>query len=112
MKRILLVCVVAVLALGAYASCQKQSGSGDGGKVTAAQLQGDVEPYFLYQHQCPVCGGEPIKQQFKADIDGKRVYFDKQECVQKWKNNTSKYKKKLDQHATDTMTGGGGGGSQ
>ena len=47
--------------------------------------------YYDEQKSCPVCGTESIKEDIYVDLQGKRVYFDKQECADKFEGDAQKY---------------------
>ena len=79
---------------------------------TAWQFHTDQPKAFEGQRTCPVCGGQPIKEEFYADTDAGRVYFDKQACVEEFKGNEDQYLQKLRQGAAGQMGGEGSGGQQ
>ena len=47
--------------------------------------------YYDEQKACPVCGGEPIKEDIHAEYQMKRIYFDKDECAQKFQESPQEY---------------------
>jgi len=73
----------------------------------AASFQDDERPFYDMQMECPVCGGQPIKQELHADTDEGRVYFDKQECVDKFQQNPDQHMKKFKEKINKMMMGGG-----
>ena len=84
------VLVLAVL-LGAAAGCGDSSGTR--GSRAAKTFEDGAEKYDPMQMRCPVCNGTPLKPGLHAEADGKRLYFDKKECVKKFKQNSGKYLK-------------------
>lgn len=54
------------------------------------------EQCYTYQPLCPV-GNEPIDPAAVADIDGKKVYFCCEKCVEKFKKDQAANMKKLDE---------------
>lgn len=62
--------------------------------LTADGINDGATPMVGQQTKCPVCG-EPIKSEVHTESKEERVYFDKQECLEKWKQNPQKYKQKL-----------------
>ena len=86
--------ILAVLLVGAIGimavSCGSGSSDDDSGKGIvreAASIQDGAEKYDNMQMECPVCGGKPIKGEFYADVDGKRIYFDKESCMNDFKQD-------------------------
>ena len=95
MKKILTL-TTAVLCLGLFAvmvGCEDSGPGADGASVPvmAWTIEDGADKYAPQQDKCPVCGGRPIKAEFYTEIDGKRLYFDKQECVQKYEENPDEY---------------------
>ena len=107
-RRIVIALAVAALVFVALPGC---GGNGSGGEeeetATAYQFHPDTPKLFLGQQKCPVCDGEPIKEEFYSDVDGQRLYFDKKECKEKFDSNQSEYMQKFQQDMQKQMGGGG-----
>lgn len=73
----------------------------------AGSFKDDQRPFFDMQTECPVCGGTPLEQEFHVDTNEGRVYFDKQECADKFKGNQEQYMKQFKQKVNKVMMGGG-----
>ena len=95
MKNILIVAVLVTLALLSlsFVGCgQEAADSGSSDMPTMAYNFRDGAPKFYdEQKTCPVCGGEPIKEGIYATYQGKRVYFDKEECATKFEESPEQY---------------------
>lgn len=108
MRRIIVGLAIIALSYGALVGC-----GGEGGKqdvqtpTTAIEIQDDHRAYYDMQEECPVCGGRPIKQEFHADTDKGRIYFDKKQCVDKFNENRDQYLKKFGQQVQNQMPGVG-----
>ena len=61
----------------------------------AGAIDDGAEKYAPSQYSCPVCGGRPIYGDYYVEVDGKRVYFDKEECAEKFDENRQKYLEEL-----------------
>jgi len=57
----------------------------------ARQIEDGADKYDPMQVSCPVCDTQSISGDYYADVDGKRIYFDKQECEDKFKENPQQY---------------------
>lgn len=94
-SRVVAVCSVAMgLLTMALMGCgdQETAGTASPGKPTMAyEFRDDVPAYFDEQRACPVCGGEPIKKDINAEYQGKRIYFDKEECANQFKENPQEH---------------------
>ena len=89
---VLLVGAIGIMAVG----CGSGSSDDDSGKGIvreAASIQDGAEKYDNMQMECPVCGGKPIEGEFYAEVDGKRIYFDNESCMTKFKEDPQKYLK-------------------
>ena len=75
---------------------------------TALQFHPKKAKFFEGQRECPVCGQQPIKEQFHVDTDAGRVYFDKEKCVQQFTQNEEEYLQKVRQQARQQMAPSGG----
>ena len=83
------------------------SSEADGNTVLMADgINDGATPMVGDQTKCPVCG-EPISSDVYTESKKKRVYFDKPECLDKWKADPEKYKKKLQDQKTDWLPPGG-----
>ena len=86
-----------VVCLGLFAAIvgcgdSEPEGMGEAGvPVMAWTIEDGAEKYAPQQDKCPVCGGRPIAEEFHTEVDGKRLYFDKQECVTKYEQNPDEY---------------------
>ena len=94
----LLVGIFAVALLGAVLTGCKQgnNGSGGGGDAKAAagpaiSIKDGAKKYDKYQGNCPVCGKGPISPDYYADTDNGRIYFDREQCMKKFKEDPQKY---------------------
>lgn len=100
---------VSVLGCGGeqQASSGKKAKRGPAGGppdvTTAAQLaqDQDAEPLEAMQMNCIVCGERPLKGDIHADISmgnrRGRLYFDKQECLDKFQEDKQKYLQRMGQ---------------
>jgi len=92
MKKAIAVLVAAGLLLGVGFGCGGDSGSAmDADVKPAMDIQDDAEKYDPYQIECPVCGQKPIKADLYSEADGRRIYFDREECVSKFEENPQQY---------------------
>ena len=99
MKKLLMTLVIGALLSVGFVGCGDEGGGdaqASGGKtVVARRIQDGAKKFNQFQLRCPVCKGKPIKGEFHYDLEeGRqqgRVYFDKKECVEKFKQNPSKY---------------------
>jgi len=109
-----LIAVLGVLICGALMS-------GCGGDPTGGRTGDQVETRARYitdgapkynpdQKQCPVCGAPDLHADQYVDVEGKRIYFDKKECVDEFQNNQSQYLPNLQGGEEDGEGGGPGGG--
>ena len=104
MKKFLPITIVLALCCLITVSCEKGGTAPEGKEITTAvQFKDGADKYFMYQHKCPVCDGEPIEEDYYADTERGRVYFDKEECRDKFKANSEKFLKKLNEHMKRTM---------
>ena len=98
--RILRNSILALVLVGAIgfmgAGCGNGSSGDDSGAGIireAASIQDGAEKYDNMQTECPVCGGTPISGDYYAQVDGKRIYFDKESCMSDFKADSQKYMK-------------------
>ncbi len=106
MKKIYVLVVVLAAACFVVSGCGKEKDGGGAAPKTLPRADAilDGEPkYFKYQEQCPVCGADRMSPKHYADVEGKRIYFDSQECVEKFKKNQSKYLQELDKRKKEKM---------
>lgn len=107
MRKVILAGVLLALVCVGIMGCEKGGTAPQGEEIpTAVQFKDGTEKYFLYQHKCPVCGGEPISADYFADTQKGRVYFDKQECLDEFNANKEEVLKKLEKQIDETMGGG------
>lgn len=99
MKKTLTVLALLAIVCVAVAGCEEGGGGGGSGEPEAhalkfAKEQG-VQPLEMSQHLCPVCDGKPIKKNLYHDLQRggqqARVWFDKQECLDKFEENPGQY---------------------
>ena len=120
---------IAAVTVGIFlvsAGCGQQGGTeAPENPAVAGAFGGQTPAFYPQQRECPVCGGKPIKKQFSAQFRNQMVYFDKQECVDTFKQDPQKHiqsfmeeKEKEQQEyweqeqkeAQKYQSGGGGGG--
>lgn len=95
-RKILLVCAVALILGAGFTACQKEDGGGSGkeseGYATrAAMLAGpNVKCVNPGQYQCPVTE-EKISANHYVDTDQGRVYFHSEEAKNKFQQNPDQY---------------------
>ena len=101
MTRYLIWCVVAGMVCFAVTGCRRAERprvEPDHPAVTlptfAMEIEDGAVPYFPTQYICPVCE-ERIKAEHYADVDGKRIYFDRAECADTFKRSPAGYMEKL-----------------
>lgn len=86
--------------------------TGDQVETRARYIEDGATKYNPDQKQCPVCGAPDLHADQYVDVDGKRVYFDKQECREEFEQNQSKYLPKLQGgEEEEEMAGGESGGA-
>jgi len=107
MRKVLLAGVVLALVCVGIVGCEKGGTAPQGEEIpTAVQFKDGADKYFMYQHKCPVCDGQPLSADYYVDTEKGRVYFDKQECAEQFKANKEEMLKKLEKQIDDTMGGG------
>ena len=91
--RIALVLMVLAAGFGmaVFAGCGGPGNEGRGDQVFASEINDGAPKYSRSQYACPVCDGQPIKGEYYAEVDGKRIYFDQQSCVGKFEQNPNQY---------------------
>ncbi len=103
---------MAIIALFALAVCFTFAGCGEDESGATASTQGppvadtleeDAFAFWGGQKECPVCGGTPIKAEHHVNVEAGRIYFDKAECVEEFKNNKQKYLSELSQKVKRMM---------
>jgi len=93
--------LVLALCVLTVAGCGQDGSSGASGKkrlrkyIAAKNIEDGAEKYDRVQSRCPVCDAQGVTAEHYVDVDGKRVYFDKKECKEKWEENQAKYLKKM-----------------
>jgi len=96
MKKILIaaICVsLGMIALGTVGCGQDSSSGGNGSDMPtmAYNFRDGAPKYYDEQKACPVCGGQPIKEDIYVDHQMKRIYFDKKECATTFEENPQQY---------------------
>lgn len=83
----------AVLALAGLAlvGCGDVSAPSEAKPMQARQIDDGAEKYSPMQIKCPVCNTQELSADIHSDVDGKRVYFDKEECKQKFDQDPQQY---------------------
>lgn len=112
MKRIVVIVALTGLVAGFAAGCGgsgSDMASGEPEGRPAIALEPDQNHYYDYQFRCPVCGKEGLKAEFHAETDQGRIYFDRQECMQTFKQDAQKYLKQYQQMKRSPGAGKGGG---
>lgn len=100
------VAVLAFTLAGCGQGGSSQVGEPTKGNPAAAQLRDTAPNWYDGQMKCPVCGGQPLKKEHYADVQGGRVYMDKEECVQEFKQDKEKYMQKLREQVQQQRRGG------
>ncbi len=96
--RFTIVAAVALALAGVgLVGCGNGSGPAEAKPMQARQIDDGAEKYSPMQVKCPVCKTQELAAEIHSDVDGKRVYFDKEECKQKFDQDPQKY---LDQWKT------------
>ena len=93
MTRLLVVTVILTVVLGGFAGCDGDDGVGMSGRPprAAGTIEDGKQKFFVGQIECPVCGGQPIKAEHHAQVDGRRLYFDRAECADKFESERQRY---------------------
>lgn len=109
MRKFLVGVAVAVLLCVGLMGCEPESGveAKQEAPPNAASFKDDQRAFYDMQMECPVCGGQPIKQEFNVDTNEGRVYFDKQECQDKFEQDQQKHMKAYKEKINKMMMGGG-----
>ena len=102
--------VTLALCVGMVAGCGQDGRSSGAEKapplyLRAADIKDGAPKYFPEQGQCPVCPTSELREKIYVDVDGKRIYFDSEECRKKFKQNRSKYLQKLDKRKKEASGG-------
>lgn len=90
-------CLAGILLLGvALGGCGEdtQGGKGEHTAYVAMGINDGATAKVGSQGTCPVCG-EPIVPEYHTASKEARVYFDCQECLEKYEANPGEYKQKL-----------------
>ena len=110
MTRLAIAAVVAAALAFACVGCGESAYEDTGSGIQfAATIEDGADKYNPNQNRCPVCGEQPIKGEFYADTEQGRVYFDKQECADKFKDDPQKYLKQMQQKMRGAYGPQGGG---
>lgn len=94
MKKVALLLTLAVLVTPLLTACgEKQAQETE---VTfAGAIEDGAEKYAPNQFACPVCDQRGLQGAYHVELDGKRVYFDSQDCADKFEQNPDKYMENL-----------------
>ena len=93
MRKACWVISVLLLAGALLAGC----GGGSGGEAKrgdkpVSEMHPGEKKYDPMQYKCPVDGEQDLKEEYYAEVDGQgRIYFDSEECMQKFKENPQQY---------------------
>jgi len=90
MEKLIVVAVIVLLLTG-FAGCGQDASSEEKDPVTAMSIDDNAPNFYEDQIECPVCGGQPINAEYYVDAVRGRVYFDKKECMEKFKEDQAKY---------------------
>lgn len=91
LRQTLVLGIALVFGFGLVTGCGSKSSQRD--DLRANDIDDGAEKYSSMQNKCPVCGGKPISADIHSNVNGKRVYFDKKECKEKFDANSEKYLK-------------------
>lgn len=85
--------VAMVVACACLSACEpgQPSGGTDLEASMAKYIKDGESKYYPAQGKCIVCESPRLNGKYYVEEDGKRIYFDKQACVDKFKANRSKY---------------------
>ena len=108
MTRAVILAVLAATVTFCLAGCgQSAYEDTSSGIQFAATIEDGANKWNPNQNKCPVCEGQPIKGEFYVDTDNGRVYFDKQECVDKFKDDPQKFLQQQQQQMRGQYNSGG-----
>ena len=96
MKHVLLAVVLAGVLGLMVAGCEQRpaaetTGESGAPPVYASSFDDGVDALNPNQFVDPVSGAKPIKQEFYADVEGKRVYFNSAESRDLFEKDPSEY---------------------
>lgn len=93
MTRLLVVIAISGIVCAGLPGCTGENGPATSGAPprAAGTIDDGAPKFFVGQIECPVCGGVPIKAGHHVEVDGERLYFDRAECVDKFRENRRKY---------------------
>jgi len=107
MRSAVILFVLAIVTCGVFAGCGGDSAEPP--RKQAKQIQKPAPPYDTDQVVCPVCG-RGIDKDYHADVrtpkGRRRFYFDKPECIEKFKRHPSKYWLRYDNRFMSLQAGG------
>lgn len=97
-QRILLTLMVFGLVMVFFTACGKQGDTQGNPNPKfhgpARAIDDGAKKYDPLQGNCPVCNKGPINPDFYHDVEGGgRIYFDREECMKKFKENPQEYLK-------------------
>ena len=89
--------VILVLSALSLAGCEDSAGGlgGDEVEPVAFLIEDGATKYYKHQAWCPVCDKRPLHQSHYVDVEGKRIYFNSEECVKEFENDQSTYLSKF-----------------
>lgn len=102
MKHVALAVIAVALIFAVTTSCGKGPSFEEDGPPAAYLWHPEVPKVKEDQTHCPVCGETPLKKELHTDVGaGFRIYFDKQECLDKFKENPEEGLKKFKQQVQE-----------
>lgn len=108
MKKLTLVVALCGALFLVLAGCGQQAyDDTKSGIRFANKIEDGAEKFDPNQYKCPVCGGQPIKKGLHAKTEKGRIYFDKKQCAEKFKEEPKKHLKK---YRREMSPYGGGSG--
>ena len=99
--------VMAVLSGVLVVGCGGEGGSEKSkSRLVAGGISDEARAAVPAQTACPVCGAAITRDAY-VDAEKGRVYFDSEDCVQKWRDNPDKHRANLDDQKQPSPFGGG-----
>ena len=94
MRTVLIVLAVTAVMMSGLAGCERES------SLPKPKIDAKWSPpprYDNYQQRCPVCGNQIDREQYVdvgTEEGKKRLFFDSEECIEKFKEDPDKYLEK------------------